>query len=85
MQTVTIKNFGKGENITSCTVQDALLPELTNQATLVDLDPATAGDSAPAEGELRTWASISEGDPGAFLSPAVEADGITAGDAHPLQ
>ena len=70
-------------------LQDTLPPELTNQAALVEQDPsAAAGDSAPAEGELRTCPSTEygiDGDPGALLSHAVEAGGFTIGDAHPLQ
>ena len=60
-------------------------PELVNQASIVSGDPTAAGDSAPAAGELKFAPSAN--DPGAFVSPAVEADNLTShhrSDSHPL-
>ena len=62
-------------------MQESLPPELVNQASVVSEDPTAAGESAPAAGELKFAPSAS--DPGAFVSPAVEADGVTASPRHP--
>lgn len=66
-------------------LQEALPPELVNQASVVSGDPTAAGDTAPAAGELKFAPSAN--DPGAFVSPAVEADGVMShhrSKSHPL-
>lgn len=77
-----IKHHRHSDNISI--VQEPLSPELINQAHLVSVDSGQVGEAAPVSGELKFAPSLK--DPGAFVSPAVEANSVMSHNPqdHPL-